>query len=163
VVDASGRTVAQGNVAGHKVVHLLLPLHHGTTDRFSLHAQEGGGRITTDPRILNFGVFRCSWSDDWEALVDLSQPADAFKLKTEDPYVLAPEDIAHADMGLRFGPGWHAVERNQGSLSRWVGEDASLEVDAPLGPAQALCLELAPGPGVDYRPFILQVQDANGQ
>jgi hypothetical protein len=163
VLDANGRTVAQGNVAGRRVVHLLLPFSGRRTDQFRLHAVEGGRRITTDPRILNFGVFRCYWSNDWEALTDPSQPADAFNLKTEDPYVVAPEDIAPADEGLRFGPGWHAVERNQGILSRWVGDHAGLEVDVPWGPARALCLEVAPGPGVEHRPFHLQVHDANGQ
>ena len=163
VLDASGQTVAQGTVAGHKVVHFLLPLHKGQTGRFRLHTPEGGRRITTDPRILNFTVFRCFWTEDWDGLVDFSQPLDAFHFKTEDPYVLASEDIAPAEMGLRFGPGWHGVERNQAALSRWAGENASLAVDPPPGPARALCLELAPGPGVDYRPFTLLLQDAFGQ
>jgi hypothetical protein len=163
VLDAGGQTVAQGAVAGHKVVHLLLPLHKGQTGRFRLHTPDGGRRITTDPRILNFTVFRCSWTEDWEGLVDFSQPLDAFNFKTEDPYVLASEDIAPAEMGLRFGPGWHGVERSPGGRSRWAGENASLAVKPSQASVRDLCLELAPGPGVDYRPFTLQVQDALGQ
>src|SRR5207245_6051913 len=128
----SGRIVAQGCVASRKILHLLLPLRRGQSARFRLHAQEGGRRITTDSRMLNFAVFHCSWSEDWEALTDFSQPADAFNLKTEDRYVLTDEDIAAADVGVRFGPGWHAVERDDGNLWRWVGDNASLEVDAPL-------------------------------
>src|SRR5262249_16018520 len=142
-------TVARGIVEGRKIVHLLLPLHPGQEERFWLRAEGGGKRIATDVRILDFQVSRCHWSQDWEAIPLSSQPPDAFHFKTEDPYELAEEDIALAGMGLRFGQGWYAVERNNGVMHRWVGEDAGIAVDTPKGPARVLSLEMEPGPGVD--------------
>src|SRR5439155_26875633 len=64
VLDADGQIVAQGSVADRKVVHLLLPLRSGQSNRFRLHTPEGGKRTSPDPRILNFAVFRCFWSED---------------------------------------------------------------------------------------------------
>jgi hypothetical protein len=163
VSDADGRTVAQGVVDGHKVVHLLLPLRPGQGERFRLSAEGGGRRIAGDSRILDFQVSRCYWSQDWETIPHSSQPPDAFNFKTEAPFELAEEDIASRETGLRFGPGWYAVERQNGAPYRWVGEDAGFTVDPPGGPAGVLSLEIRPGPGVDYRPFRLLVLDHSGR
>src|SRR5262249_46485573 len=77
----------------------------------------------------------------------------------EDIGVLAKEDIAGEEVGVRFGRGWYPVERHQDELLRWVENDAIFTVDAPPGPARALCLEMEPGPGVGFRPFEIAVRD----
>src|SRR5207249_5981263 len=94
VQDRSGRTVAQGVIGGREVVHLLLPLRSGQTAYFRLRVPGGGRQIPSDPRVLNFHVLRCFWSENWETIQALPQPDEAHHLKTEDVYLLAEEDIA---------------------------------------------------------------------
>jgi hypothetical protein len=163
VQDHGGRTVAQGVIAGREIVHLLLPLRPGQTEYFRLRVLSGGRRIPSDPRVLNFNVLRCFWSENWKKINALKQADDAYNFKTEDVYLLAEEDIAPADMGLRFGRGWCPAEVNQGVVSRWVGDDAGIAVDTPAGPENVLSLELQPGPGVERGPFALQIQDRSGR
>jgi hypothetical protein len=93
---------------------------------------------------------------------------------------LAAEDIADEEVGVRFGAGWFDVEQGRGGRFRWAGQDAQLIVQLPVGQVsnlsdrletcphagrvrQSLSLLLEPGPGVAYRPFVLEVRDETGQ
>src|SRR5262249_38625730 len=83
VLDPTGRVVAQGMVAGREIVPLLLPLRPGQTESFRLRVPGGGRHIPGDARVLNFGVFRAFWSNDWEAIQALPQAKDAHHFKAE--------------------------------------------------------------------------------
>jgi hypothetical protein len=65
VRDSAGRCVARGRVKGRQVVSLRLPLIPGQTERFTLHV-EGGGQPDWEGRVLNFRLFRCVWTPDWQ-------------------------------------------------------------------------------------------------
>jgi hypothetical protein len=75
----------------------------------------------------------------------------------------AREDIAAADLGLRFGGGWGPPLHDKGIVSRWAGDETWLAIRAPEGPTRILCLELEPGPDLDSRPLELTVCDADGE
>jgi len=57
-LDASGRQVAAVLVEGRKTVSLFVPLETGKPNEFRLHVDGGGRRTPSDPRILNFRVFK---------------------------------------------------------------------------------------------------------
>ena len=74
---------------------------------------------------------------------------------------LLPDDIAAQDSGIYFGDGWQTIERySSGEKFRWVENDAQVVADFPSDPAPPLIVELEPGPGVGYQPFLLQVRDS---
>ena len=88
----------------------------------------GGLPISFDPRILNFRVMRCCWADAPAAPTLEETGSEVLHFRTEDAYVLAKEDIATPELGLRFGRGWHGFERWDGEPFRWVGNDAGLAI-----------------------------------
>ena len=74
---------------------------------------------------------------------------------------LSPDDIAAPDSGIYFGDGWSTPEQHSPQEKfRWVNNDAQVVVDLLSDPAPPLILDLEPGPGVNRRPFILQIRDA---
>lgn len=60
VLDPSGGRVSAAVVEGRATVKFLLPVQRGTAAEFRLHVDGGGRRISSDPRILNFRVFRAA-------------------------------------------------------------------------------------------------------
>jgi hypothetical protein len=56
--DSTGDLVATQAVQGRRVMCLTLPTNSGTPRNFRLHVDAGGKRSSTDPRILNFRVFK---------------------------------------------------------------------------------------------------------
>jgi hypothetical protein len=50
--------VGAAEVRTRQTVQLFLPLAAGQESTFVLHVSGGGKRIATDPRILNFRVFK---------------------------------------------------------------------------------------------------------
>jgi hypothetical protein len=73
VRDSAGQCVARGRVKGRQLVSLRLPLTAGQTERFTLHV-EGGGHPDWEGRVLNFRLFRCTWTPEWQ---DGPEPAEA--------------------------------------------------------------------------------------
>jgi hypothetical protein len=65
--------------------------------------------------------------------------------------------------GLFVGDGWYPLETFRDRTFRWVANDAALIVTRPSGNAQALHLDVEPGPGLGLQPFTLQVRDEQGQ
>jgi hypothetical protein len=59
-LDASGRQVAAVPIKGRQTVTLFLRVEGGNPNEFKLHVDGGGKRIASDPRILNFRVFRAA-------------------------------------------------------------------------------------------------------
>lgn len=69
-----------------------------------------------------------------------------------------------AEDGLFVGFGWHGLEHDEwGRSFRWVNNNAEIVVTKSTGTYQHLWMELAPGPGVDYKPFRLYWLDEDGQ
>lgn len=64
--------------------------------------------------------------------------------------------------GFRIGRGgWYVLEEAAGAVFRWVRNDAEIVVtDAG---ARSLELDLEPGPGMRFRPFVLSVRDERGE
>jgi hypothetical protein len=58
VLDESGRRVDAVRVAHRDTVEIFLPTEPGKINTFRLHVDGGGKRIASDPRILNFRIFR---------------------------------------------------------------------------------------------------------
>jgi hypothetical protein len=80
--------VARVAVGGREVIRLGLPFRPGRTERFWLHTEDGGRRIAHDPRIMNFAVYRCFWSQEGKAFSAedaeqrKGQPAPALSLRS---------------------------------------------------------------------------------
>ena len=60
VLDQSGRQIDAVRVSRRENAELFLPTEAGKINQFRLHVDGGGKRIPSDPRILNFRVFRVS-------------------------------------------------------------------------------------------------------
>jgi hypothetical protein len=57
-IDSSGQQVDVVRVESRQTVDLFLPTEPGKPRIYKLHLDGGGRRIPSDPRILNFRVFR---------------------------------------------------------------------------------------------------------
>jgi hypothetical protein len=72
------------------------------------------------------------------------------------------EDIVAPESGVFLCRGWLPLEQYCGQPFRWVESDAEVIVQPPGGHAQTLTFDLEPGPGVGFKPFVLQVLDGAG-
>lgn len=96
-------------------------------------------------------------------LLRLNARDGTFHLTPDGRPTLGPNDIASPEAGVVFGRAWYGVERNpQGEVFRWVGDDAVMLVQSPMGRSRALCLEIEPGPGVRSEPFDLRILNEEG-
>jgi hypothetical protein len=75
----------------------------------------------------------------------------------------AGQDIVEPESNIRVGLGWYDFEHFKGETFRWVRNDAELIVRCPKGPPQPLALYVEAGPGVNWRPFELQLLDWLGR
>jgi len=92
-------------------------------------------------------------------LIRINARDGTHKLTAEGLRALETEDVAAADSGLNFGPGWFPVERGSlGEVFRWAEGSAELTIRYPPGPP-ALLFDVEPGPGVSYGPFRIQLLD----
>jgi catechol 2,3-dioxygenase-like lactoylglutathione lyase family enzyme len=155
VRDTNGQPITEGQVECRSQVELALPLVPGEPGRFTLHVEGGHGPAGEDPRLRNYGVYRCAWAP-------LGAPAPA-GCHVRDIARVEARDIVPPGVGVRFGRGWHRVEFWENQPYRWVSSDAVLELQPPPGGPLVLCLEMKPGPGVSDRPFVLQVLDEAGR
>ncbi len=85
---------------------------------------------------------------------------EAVSGKTSEPRS-APErgavDIAET-LGIRFGEGWYAPERYGAQrVFRWATRNSELLAEAPPPKAEALVLEVEPGPGAGNAPLDLEI------
>jgi hypothetical protein len=71
-------------------------------------------------------------------------------------------EVVPLSAGFRLGRGgWYVLEEAAGAVFRWVRNDAEILVtDAD---ARTLELELEPGPGMRFGPFVLSVRDERGE
>ena len=137
-LNFANNVVAQRTIMGRQTLKVLLPTEPGANTVYKLQVEGGGKIIAGEKRILNFRVFRAK----------LGMPAP---------------DIATLKDGLALGTGWYEPETLRGKTFRWVNNDAELSITAPSTQLIPLTLELEPGPGVDNKPFDLQLLSAAGK
>ena len=102
--------------------------------------------LNGDPRKLSLRYHWIEWAP-------LSQAEILFNPNAED--------IVAGDGIFLGGGGWYTLEFGDENF-RWVNNDAEIVVIAP-GDSPEISLGIAPGPGLSYQPFELQVLDENGQ
>ncbi len=127
-----GKTVASLPVAGHQWVMAPVPVHPGSPSTFTLHVN-GGGKHTSDPRILNFRVF-----------------------------TVADADVVDPGSGITLGGNWDIVERYAGQTFRWVDNDAAFTVTSTGSKTQKIHIVTLPGPGMAGHQLAIAVRNASG-
>lgn len=145
LLSATGSFIAKASVTSHEQIKFKLPTPPGKTESFKLHVEGGGKTTTGETRILNFRVFN----------VSMGSPSG--------PDIVPPRAILPEAANLEIGENWYAAERHEGTLYRWVNNDAELVVRMPqTGKAPVLVLELESGPGLDRKPFVIQARNNAG-
>ncbi len=97
-------------------------------------------------------------------LVRVNALDGAFPLTLDGRRILAPQDIATADDGLRLGSGWFPPERDdRDTLFRWAHDGAVLSIEQSSDAPRTLCLEVEPGMSVGQSAFELEVRHAGGE
>jgi hypothetical protein len=105
-------------------------------------------------------------------LIRLNAREGTFRLGTGGMRVLEENDIASMTGTVKLGAGWFQREMSGEEPFRWVDNDAELIISPPkLSPtnssgarqARVLVLDVEPGPGVNMRPFLLELRDASGK
>lgn len=161
--DEQNQVLAAVQVERRQRVHVSNPAQPGRRTRLQLVTRNAMTATESDPRILNFRVFRCAWHAEPQTLQDLPALPGAANVRVEHLGSLSKHDLVDAADGIRFGRGWYPPETQQGNMYRWVGEDAVLVLEAPAVGPGILSLIVEPGPGVCYQPFDLQVFDQRNQ
>lgn len=134
-VIEGAQVIAKLEVKGRQGVSFDLPAAEPTVHKLVLHTGEGGKTAPNDPRVLNFRVFKI--------IVQR-----------------LPGDVLPAGSGFKLGTGWYPLETFSGQSFRWVNNDATIEASTAASPK--LRLEVEPGPGLEMKPFVLQVLDKAG-
>lgn len=119
----NGRTTIEVAPAGRSVV---------------LSALNGGAPISTDPRVLNFRVFRVG-----NALAAGAAGGDV---------IIAP---------VRIGKNWGPLEHFDGQTFRWIDNDATFSLAPRSG--RTIRITTEGGPGLGKTPFRLDVFDASNK
>lgn len=133
IFDERDVLIASPTIAGKQVATIELPPTLPRVHRLRLHADGGGIAGLDDARTLNFRVFDIS--------VD-PQPADALPGWAE------------------FGKNWYPFEKHAEASFRWASNDAVLAITG-AGAGQ-IRFDIESGPGVDSKPFVLQIRDTDG-
>ncbi len=162
VLDGAGAEIMAAEVRGRQRIEIPLPAGLGGSAIFRLHADGGGLPTPSDPRTLNFRVFKLELtgsaaSYDAAALATLNAIPDI--APTEFRQALDRGEIPTD--GLFVGEGWYPFESLNGETFRWVANDAEIVVTAPSA-AREIDLEIEPGPGLGLQPFELQLLDQQG-
>ena len=138
VMDSAGRQVQAMEITGRQLVNVFPPLVAKRPLEYRLHVDGGGQKIGSDPRILNFRVF---------------------KIYSAAHGATAGGDITEGS-GLQIGKGWYPVESFTDGTFRWVNNDAEFTVATER---TQLAMELQPGPGMDFKNMAVKVLDASGR
>ena len=138
VLDSAGRQVQAAEITGRQTVNVFPPLTAKRPLEYRFHVDGGGQKIASDPRILNFRVF---------------------KIYSSAHGATAGGDITEGT-GLQIGKGWYPVESFTDGTFRWVNNDAEFTVASGR---THVGVELQPGPGVDFKNMVIKVLDASGR
>ena len=128
----NGKVVSSIPITGHARIVATVPVRPGASTTFALHVN-GGGKQTSDPRILNFRVF-----------------------------TVADADIVDPNSGVTLGGNWNVVERYAGQTFRWVDNDAAFTITANGTASQKLQIVTLPGPGLGGHQLAIDVRNAAG-
>jgi hypothetical protein len=139
VLDSTGRQVQAVEIAGRQTIHVFPPTTTKKPAEFRLHVDGGGVKIASDPRILNFRVF---------------------KIFSSAHGASGTGDIGEGP-GLQIGKGWYPLESFTDGTFRWVNNDAEFTVDATH--TRRLEVELQSGPGFDFKKLVLKLLDSTGR
>jgi hypothetical protein len=187
VLDANGSMVGEWSVSGRTQVQLWVPpAADDSVQLFRLRVPDGGRPAVSDPRILNFRIFRCDWAEQMPGItpapfvrvVREARPMLARLVKSlgvssmlfrgaavlRDAVRLLSErgdDIFGSGVEFR-GKGWQHLEQAGSERFRWVSQNAELVVRT-TDKRRNLALLVEPGPGVGFRPFHLLVTLSNGE
>jgi hypothetical protein len=97
-------------------------------------------------------------------LIRVNTRQGTFPVNPAGQRVLEPDDIVPGDSGISLGRGWYPLEGSSPESHgyRWVLNDA--EIFVGTHPAEeCLVLDLEPGPGVAFLPFLLRVIGPDGE
>jgi SAM-dependent methyltransferase len=133
ILDSNRRPVTTLKVAGRRTIEVPLLIATGENNIFYLHTEQGGKPIPTDPRILNFRLFKIHW-------------------KT----IPQPDEIT-------FEEGWYPQETVENEQFRWAMPEALLTIHTPTGFYRTLQLEIQPGPSLGKTNFDLTILDGDGR
>lgn len=91
-----------------------------------------------------------------------------------EPCVADGQDIVDRGCAILPGRNWHECEKFNGEIFRWITNDAELlfgrlsdTAHSPTGAASTgevmLIMDVAPGPGIQDKPFELEIRDESGE
>jgi hypothetical protein len=97
-------------------------------------------------------------------LIRLNAREGTFNFTPHGRRALSPNDVAAADSGITFGPGWFPLEWASATENfRWAATRADLHLaSAPPG-ARHLRLDIEPSPGAGAEPLEILLMGANGE
>ena len=96
-------------------------------------------------------------------LIRVNTREGTFRLDPNGGRILELVDIVTPGRGLNLTAGWFPPEMVGDGPWRWVDNDAEVSIQPSEHPDRMLVLDLEPGPGVNHRPFLLELQDDAGR
>jgi hypothetical protein len=85
------------------------------------------------------------------------------KLSSDGRRALEDEDIVEPGEGIRFGTGWHSVEKSQHRPYRWMGPEAEIVFQRSPEAAPRLLIDAEVGPSAGGCPLALEVVSPAGR
>jgi hypothetical protein len=159
VQDEDGTPLARAVLEGRHCVQLAVPLRPGQTRRLVLWVRN---QIDADYRLC-YRVLRCEWTATVASESFSHHGQNNWNCTTQEIGLLAPNDVAAENCGIRFGRGFRDPEGYQGEYFRWARDGSVLHLTAPANTTQALTLDVEPGPALGCESFVLEVRDRSGQ
>lgn len=154
VFNESGTLLARASMRGRTRLFLRVPGAAEESQPLTLRVCGEIRPVPGETRSLCYRLCRCSWAE----------PAAGGMAKDcviEEVCELEAEDVAGVESGVRFGRGFYSVEKSGEQRFRWVADQATLLLTAPVG-ARALTLDLEPGPYASHEAVDLTARDDAG-
>jgi hypothetical protein len=184
--DNQGVKVAGWSISGRTTIALAVPPARDVRS-IRLHLDGGCSPLLTDQRINNLAVFRCDWAAPNQSKSPKPSLLEAAQQNSPTLQRLLGacrqffglggllsrgsrllwralrllrrrgDDVFERGLDFQAGSGWSYLEEVGGERFRWVSQDARLAIRMPRATSN-LALLLEPGPGLGYRPFVLEVR-----
>ncbi|MGD1092398.1 MAG: hypothetical protein ABSB35_10450 [Bryobacteraceae bacterium] len=168
VRDQDG-TPFSASVDERSLLSFPVPDSNGGAVHFRLHTSVGGSRIASDPRELNFRVFRCEVSVK-ATEYGLKVPRKSFGLvsrlmgRVSGPPAESINRHRLVPTGgySLWGDGWYGVESANGESFRWMKHRGAIALFRPPGAGNSASLLVEAGPALGFGRFQLDVRDQWG-
>jgi len=85
------------------------------------------------------------------------------KLSSNGRRALEDEDIVEPGEGIRFGTGWHAIEKSERRPYRWAEPEAEIVFERPPEAAPRLLIDAEVGPSAGGWPLVVEVISPAGR